>query len=297
MQGLDALVEGLFDHAGLFPPASLGMDEMLRTAARFPETLHRPRMVGNELVWTPEQGATVDDERLRAAGFDDGRALGICLVGVPREDAAEVARQVKSHVVEGPRRVTSLEVQVEDMGPTTTRTAHELRFLLGEGMRVYLEPQWSAKEWTERRDEAETCLDTLNSDAEQPRVGLKVRCAGPTALGPEDLVPIVAASVAKDRPLKATQGLHHGVAGKDPVGFLGLTVALRLHGAGVLDGSDLAACIGEEDVAAFDVSDGIAWRGRKASIGALGEAMSKVPFAIGSCSIHEPDAELKAAFG
>ena len=76
---LDHAVRGLFDHAGMFPPAALSFEDALREAAVLPDVLARPDLLQNDLVLTPEHWAKVDDEALAAADYD--RTLHVCLVG------------------------------------------------------------------------------------------------------------------------------------------------------------------------------------------------------------------------
>ena len=66
----------------------------------------------------------------------------------------------------------------------------------------------------------------------------------------------------------------------------GLLAALRLD----LPAEELEAVLTESDATAFDVADGLSWRGHEVPL-------DGVPFSIGSCSLREPDADLKRLFG
>lgn len=308
MNALDALLEGLFDYAGMFPPAALSLEEAVRESARFPDALERPDMLGADLVLRPDGLARLRTEDLAAAGFSPRRGCKICLVGVPLADAEAQARNLTTWnqeraLAKVPQSVVSLEVHAD-----LARPAHEvaaslmpLRFLLAEtDVRIYLEPAWDDATWQERFDDAFACIDATNEDGELRPVGLKVRCGGPNALSPATLARIIAAVNERELAWKATQGLHHPLVEErhgNQVGFVGLVTALRLQRAlGESFGADeSAACIAEQDPDAFTFDDGLRWRDHVVAGTALGRTL-RTRFQIGSCSLREPDEDLKRLF-
>lgn len=282
--GTEPALRGLFDHAGMFPPAQKPLADALADAAGFPATLRRPGIVGANLVLPFGQWPQLDKAALARAGF-----AGECrtaLVGVPLGQALDAARAVALHNQRTLQRpAVSLEVHADgDIDQAQVKAIVRT----AAGVPVYLEPKWT--------------LDALRTEA--PRLcrnlkaggaGLKVRCAGPKALDRPTLAAVVVAAADAAIPLKATQGLHHPVPRPGfPHGFLGLLAAFRLRQERGPAFGQVLACLAETDVQAFDLSNGIAWRGH----GVDAATLARLPaFAIGSCSLVEPDDDLMAAFG
>ncbi len=291
MHGLDGLTQRLFDYAGMFPPAALPLEEAVARSRAFPDALLRPGLLAADLVLAPEAWRMLDDH---LEGF--GRPVEVCLVGIPADEATNLAREAlawEDGLADPPRAVTALEVHFETLAQLAHVTA--VRHLVGDRMRLYVEPTWDDAAWNDRFDDLLEALDALNADVELPPIGLKFRCWGATALAPATVARVLAAVDERAIPLKATQGLHHAlVAGHEQnrIGFLGLVTALRMCEAG-LD-VDLVQVMTEQDAAAFSLDDGLAWRGHQVPLAALGA--ERVPFTIGSCSLDEPDAELSSLF-
>lgn len=277
-------LRGLFDHAGMFPPAQKPLPAALADAAAFPRLLHRPGLVGANLVLPFPQWPQLDDAALAQAGFQG--ECRVALVGVPLAQALDAARAVGLHNQRTPHRpAVSLEVHAEgDVDQAQVKALVRA----AAGVPVFLEPKWPADHL--RSEAARLCRNLKAGGA-----GLKVRCAGPTALDRPALAAALIAAADAGIPLKATQGLHHPVPRPGfPHGFLGLLAAFRLRQARGPAFGEALACLGESDVHAFTLQDGIAWRGHRVDAASL----PRLPaFAIGSCSLAEPDDDLMAAFG
>lgn len=278
-------LRGLFDHAGMFPPAAKPLPDALRDAARFAGSLARPGLVGADLVIAWKDWPRLDAAALRTAGFAH-HPCRVAVVGVAQETAAEAALAVAAHnAARADAPVVSLEVHADgDLDAAKLRTV----VAAVKGIPVFVEPRWPADRLA--RDVAHAVAVSKASGA-----GLKVRCAGASAADRPALAAAVRAVAAAGIAFKATQGLHHPVPRPGfPHGFLALLAALRLRQARGEAFRDVEACLGEADVAAFDLTDGLAWRGNSVSAAQL----ARLPaFAIGSCSLAEPDADLLAAFG
>lgn len=295
MNGLDTLTQGLFDYAGLFPPAALDLPDALRQAARAPRLRH-PHMVGADLVAPLDRLAGIGRHELYFNGFGD-TACTLAVVGVERKGLAAAVRQVRAYNrLSAPwARVVALEVHGDAFPPQALAALRSAQRSLG-GIRLYLEPRWTAARWKSGQAQLLALLRKLQG--EHP-VGLKVRCAGPTAVSRATLERLLPEAVAARIPLKATQGLHHALPHGKELGFLNLTLAVRLlqaHGA-EFPAKDLAALLRETDPAQFSFEDGAEW----GDYGLFGEtlrrAMAELPFSIGSCSLEEPDGELARLFG
>ncbi len=286
---LDNVVQGLFDHAGMFPPAAKDFQTSLADAAAFASRLQRPHLVATDMVLTSETLPQLTPHAMQEAGFEAGRTCTVCLVGVPSSQAAPVSAQVAAWnalaSVEDPAaQVTGLDVVLED------EADWDEVWLAGitlPDVARFVEPAGPPSNWVEQLDDICPRLQTEGA-------GLKWRCAGPTAVDAPTLATILEAVAHHGIAAKATQGLHHPLASEQhPFGFLSLLVALRLRQVlGEEFGhDDIQSCLKERDPAAFDFRAGIQWRNHHVGI----DAIANLPlFRVGSCSLDEPDEDLAA---
>jgi hypothetical protein len=298
MNGLDTLTAGLFDYAGLFPPAALPLQEALRESARSPK-LRRPRLVGADLVVPLAQLDALTRHDLYFTGFGDTTCT-IAVVGVHRRDLSAAVRHVKAYNRKAApwAKVVALEVHAESFPPQALQTLRAAQRGLG-GIRLFLEPQWKAAAWKARQAQMLGLLEKLKGKEGAHPVGLKVRCAGPFAASRATLQALLPDLARRGIPLKVTQGLHHALADGKEHGFLSLALAFRLlqvHGAG-FSSKSLADLLREADAKAFSFADGADWRGFGLTDATLKAALKELPFTIGSCSLDEPDGELARLFG
>jgi hypothetical protein len=288
---LELLVGGLFDYAGMFPPASLAFEEMLRTASRFGETLSRPWLVGAEAVIQADRLVGMTPDLLLSSGFASPLHARVALLG-----GLDVPEMLSETVL------VSWETKIEALDPPKVRAAAESANR--QGMRFYVEPQWAPAQWRDRVSGLAAVLGDLNKQISGPGVGLKVRGSGPTAIDAPALAAVIAAVNRAGIPFKATAGLHHPLLEPglydNQLGFLGLVAALRLQraiGPDNFDETEVVACLQSADADEFDLSEGLAWRSLYISPAELRDAAAAVPFSIGSCSLHEPDSDLVRLFG
>lgn len=315
MNGLEILVHGLFDYAGMFPPAELSLEETLKKSAAFEKDLKNPAMVKTDVVLKFADLARIEDKILEGAGISDERTMRICLLGEPlssdKDAYADAIQAVSVFNKEGidkkiRRKVVSFEVKLPE-GEKVSAAAVALDRLrrglaLGDAQ-IFVEPEWKAEDWKSRTDELFTMLDALNGDAGRAKVGLKVRGSGPMAVDTGALTHLIPLIVKRALPFKVTAGLHHPLyeSGRSdgPLGFVNLIVALRLAGGLIPHefGPDkIKECLECTEVGAFDFDDKIAWK--KSAIGTqeIYNQKQRVPFSIGACSMDEPDGELVRLF-
>lgn len=274
-------LRGLFDHAGMFPPAEKPLAEALADAAAFPRSLRRPGIVGADLVLPWGAWANLTPAALDAAGLKG--TCKVAIVGLPLAEAPAALGAARSSLVSASRiRVVSVEAHAEG-----DHAAWPLPSAV-PGLVLYVEPKWTRAQWLPN-------VGALCRTLKAQGLGLKFRCAGPNAVDAATLAAIVRAAADAGIPLKATQGLHHPVASaKHPHGFLALTAAVRFRQALGPRFDDVEGCLAEPDAKAFEVLDGIRW---KAHHVAAGRFATLPAFAIGSCSMSEPDDDLMAALG
>ncbi|MFO1532289.1 MAG: hypothetical protein ABR562_01100 [Thermoplasmatota archaeon] len=295
-EALDVLVAGIFDYAGMFPPASLELDAAIWESARSPR-LRRPHLVGADLVVSLDDLARLDEERLRMAGFGDTEArLAVVGVDVAQLPQATMAVSRKNEELAGVVRIVSLETHGINLPGTGLRDAAAAL----PDTRIYIEPRMPDSAWERNGPGIFRLLDRLASN--DATVGLKVRGSGQTAVSAATLGQILPQVVAEEVPFKATAGLHHPVVEAqygNALGFLGLAAALRLRGflKEAMPPEAIAQCVAETDPKAFAFDGGLAWRGHAVPVAALREAVRMRPFAIGSCSLREPDDDLARLFG
>lgn len=294
---LEPLLAGLFDYAGMFPPAALPFDEALATTAKFPKNLRRAGLVGNDIVLTPAALGQLDDAALEAADYRD-RPLRICLVGVPLDDAEDQAHAVVAFNEERrhatvPQSITCMEIHGTNLDGAAT-VLRNVRRTIGS-VALYFEPKWDDARTAQELPDVAGLLHGLQSDG--AAIGLKVRCDGPTALGHATLANVIVEANARRLPLKLTQGLHHPFANGrhgNVHGFLNVIAALRLQRVFRWSTEETAACLADDEPANFAWDEGLGWRDHRALMQQVMLAAAAVPFAIGSCSIAEPDDDLTA---
>lgn len=297
MSTLALLTDRLFDYAGMFPPAALPFEEALRKSAGFPDTLRRPEIRNADMVLTPDTLPRLTPEAMEAAGWAPDRPCTVCLVGVPAADLgaqADAALSWNQARTDGPfaARIVSVETTVGDdlRDPAPVRDAlAAAQASLGD-ITLCVEPRWPDAAWAQGQDRVLALLDDL------PGAGLKVRCAGPTALSHATLGKLLPEVVRRGLRLKATQGLHHPFAGDERHGnghgFLNLAVGLRM--ARVLGADTLTELLADPEPASFVFGDGLRWREHCLLAQRVHDEVRRVPFQIGSCSLDEPDADLAA---
>jgi hypothetical protein len=318
VNALDRLVDGLFDYAGLFPPAALEFEKALKTSAGAAERLKRPRIVGADFVLQYDSLDRIASPLLTASGFPKAKTFHAAVLGAAVVDAepAANAKEIEalaafneSRAAEPVRqRVVSYEIKLNLDGFERRDHARlaldRVRRELGDlPIRLYVEPDWAEDAWEDRWDWFWAALDGLNADPSLPGVCPKVRGSGPTAIEPQRLARVVEEVNARSLPFKATAGLHHPLVESErygnPLGFLGLAAALRLQralGSESFSREAVLECLAETDPGAFDFKDGLRWKDFHAPEKTIEDAVLGQPFGIGSCSLDEPDADLARLF-
>jgi hypothetical protein len=291
---LRALLAGLIDYAGLFPPAKLPLPEALANYLRFregPDAWMLGRFVcpASRLRELPD-GVSLSCSAL-ARGGDTAEAF---LAGLDADLADVAASPVSVEVLEA-----KLPVGV-------TAEVAGLRSLLREaaakveraGLAVFFEVSASDGVGVSR-------LVTELRYLSLPRpAGFKLRAGGlePSAFPTsQQVAQAVVVCLFAGVPFKATAGLHH------PFPRFGPGVQARMHGfvnlftAGVLIhaltvGADVVrAVLEDDDPAHFVFTDkGLRWRELEVSTEQIAAARQKAVLSFGSCSFDEPRDDLGA---
>ena len=298
-----ALLSGLVDYAGLFPPAALAMDAAVAESARWrrsPEAFMLGRFVAPSARL--EELARAAAPYLPSAGGDAGPLAAeadparepwrlSALVGPDlRGDASRVESFNAAHA----GRTVVDTVELKAASPSDAEAALAA---LPPTLAVFVEIPSDAP--------LEPLLDTLKARGARA----KIRTGGvmPGAIPePAEVARFVAACAAAGVPFKATAGLHHPVRAEHALtyaadspravmhGFLNVFAAAAFARAGA-GPAELEAVLKEEDAAAFRLDDRrLAWRHLAATTDEIDAARRDFAGSFGSCSFAEPVADLRA---
>jgi len=276
---LRALLEGLFDHAGLFPPAALDMEHAWR------DFLHHR---DSELGWLLG-GFVCPLARLPELLEQAGGAAGLPPLTLLADPAT-----LSHGALPADLRVKGWELRL----PAGARVEELAGWEAGLPDRAprYWEPPAA---WAPERT-SEWAAALRESGGAQ---GLKLRCGGQAAAdfpAVEQVAAMIALARDHSLPLKLTAGLHHPLRHWRPElgawmhGFLNLylaALAAQVHG---LEPRGLAPILAETRRDAFHLQgDELRWRELRFNTLEIREARRLLP-GHGSCSIDEPATDLRA---
>jgi hypothetical protein len=286
-----ALLTGLVDYAGLFPPAALSMDAAVAEYARSrrsPEAFMLGRFVvpAARLV---ELGRAAD-AHFPEPGSGEPWRLSALVGGDAHGDAARIASFNDAHA--GRAVVDAVELKA-----ASPAQADEALEVFPPGLTAFVEVPLDEN------------LDGLLTALKRRGARAKIRTGGvvPEAIPePADVARFIAACAAAGVAWKATAGLHHPVRAEQALtyepaseravmhGFLNVfaAAAFARKGAPI---EDLEAVLREQDGDAFRFdAAGLRWRQRHATTDALAAARRDFAGSFGSCSFAEPVADLRA---
>lgn len=289
-----ALLEGLIDYAGLFPPAALGMEDAVANYA----TYRRGPfgwMLGRFIVPLTRLGEfeQAAASRLPSGAGANAMAWRLSMLGSGdlAADAAAIERFNGTH--EGVR-IDALEMKFDPEAVVTDVPGVALWFEVTPG------PSLGAALW----------------QIAAAGHGVKLRTGGVTP----DLIPPVQAvaqvlfgCARAGVRMKATAGLHHPIraphrltyADDSPTalmhGFVNLFVAAAIARELVLHGypdpeaqATITAVLDEADPNAFEWDDdGVTWREHRVDAAELTAMRQQAARSFGSCSFEEPIADLR----
>lgn len=280
MSAIDSLLAGLFDYAGLYPPASLSM----RSAA---DNYFAYR--SGERAWALGRFIVNFDrlEELRSIGGGSFRGFRLSVIVTENTDWDKLVGEIQ-----GGAPIDSLEIKcgsAADVERIVPRIPRELISYFEIGM----------------NESGRTALKAMApGDARAKiRMGGVVREAFPQAA---DVAGMLEDLAALGLPFKATAGLHHPVRAcraltyqpESPQGVmhgfvnLGCAAALIYFGG---DRREATALLEEQDPSAWRISSSaIRWRDRSWSAEQISQMRSRFLIGIGSCSFEEPICDLES---
>ena len=280
-----ALMAGAVDYAGLFPPASLAMDEAIAEYRRARTGPH---------AWLVERFICPAGQLLELAGLlsatmtEDEEPWSLVVIARPTD--AGLITDFEAEMSGG----ADVSV-VETMFPEGGDAAAVVALLEVFDAVVFFEVRWQSG--------VAASLDVLAAVRESlgRALGAKVRCGGlmPEAFPPpEALAGFLVACRDRRIPVKATAGLHHPIRRVDPAtgfthhGFINLLAATALAYQGERE-AVLADVLAEHDGGAFTLdARGLTWRSHSVDAATLGGVRRDLFVWYGSCSFDEPVADL-----
>jgi len=286
-----ALLAGLVDYAGLFPPAALTIDAAVAEYARWrrsPEAFMLGRFVvpAARLV---ELGRAAD-VHLPEPGTGEPWRLSALVGADPHVDAALVEAFNDS-------RAGRAVVDTVELKAANPAQADDALAALPPGLTAFVEVPLAEP------------LDAMLATLKQRGARAKLRTGGvvPEAIpDPGEVARFIAACAAAGVAWKATAGLHHPVRCERALGYETTSPRAVMHGflnvfaAAVFarSGASLAqldAVLREQDGEAFRLGDeGLGWRKLHAATSAVAATRRDFAGSFGSCSFAEPVADLRA---
>jgi hypothetical protein len=317
--GFQALMGGLIDYAGLFPPAELPLDSAIRNYARYrrePDAW----MLGRFII--PARKLP-ELEPYLAELFSTGEPPTLSVLGRGGATAAEfftgLAADLAAITEFRARQVTRARIEVFEtrlpFDVLKLRDAGAWRALLAEtadrlggcacGPLVPYYELMLDNEWRASLSVFLPTLAEVNTARTGPTAsaGLKLRCGGveaPAFPAAESVAVVIAQCRANGVALKCTAGLHHPLRHhNDGVkthmhGFINVFGAGLLAYVHALDAAAIEPILLEQSAAAFTLDDnGLRWQSLAASVEQIAAARQQVT-SFGSCSFDEPREDLRA---
>ncbi len=278
-----ALMTGLVDYAGLFPPAGLGMLEAVR---RYREYLAGPDRWALGRFVVPAARLAEFEESFKEVCCGEREpvwGLSVLGTGVFERDAEGIRGLARGAVL-----VESLEIKAAD-----AQEAERVLSEFGAEIPVYVEF-------------APGQTDTMLPVLARSGARAKIRTGGVSAeaFPLEEAVADFLLACARARvKFKATAGLHHAVRGDYKLTYEAESAQAMMHGfANVFLAAALALREAEKralletlEVREFSFDDkGVRWLGFELSAEEIAAARREFAMSYGSCSFEEPVGEARA---
>ena len=296
LKAIDALLAGLVDYAGLFPPASEDMRTALENYAsylqssdrkalgRFIVPLRRLKEFEDEGEGILPRGPDSEPCRLSVLIADDVHAAGEEML---KFNCRHWSGSPGGHAV-------------IDVAELKASTAAEI-----ESQRAELPPFFTPYFEIPIQGDISPLVKALAVVGSRA----KIRTGGVTPEAfprAEQIIGFITACRREGVPFKATAGLHHPIRGSyrltyEPdsptgkmYGFLNMFLAAALVYAGESEETALAA-LEEDDPSKFSFgADAIVWRGKRIDAEQIRASRAEFAISFGSCSFREPVDELES---
>jgi hypothetical protein len=298
--GLRALLFGILDYAGLFPPAKLPLDQALRNYARYRREADT-WMLGRFVIPAARLGelAAYHEDPLRS-----GPTFVFTALGRSGETIQEFLAGLKSDLQDIStfrtrlgERVDMLEARLpadlaDPRTPDSVQVLNQIvRYVDSAGLRLFIEASGRPGGLLEQ-------MARLRAEP----VGFKLRCGGLEASAfpsSEQIAAVLRACLDAGVPFKATAGLHHPLPRFDSAlkvrmhGFVNLFLAGVLAHARNLSAEQIVQVLNDDRPEHFTFDDeGASWRNVRATTAEITAARRDAVLSFGSCSFDEPREDL-----
>jgi hypothetical protein len=322
-QSVEALLKGVIDYAGLFPPAKLPLEQAIRSYARYREDAE-DWMLGRFIC---PAGRLSELDRYQEL-FTHGRPFVFSALGRGGNTGADFLDGLGADLKEittfcnrhGPRVVVDvyearLPVDVLSEGDPTLafELLEDIAGAIERDGPPALKPFFECPLRQEWRAEIEVFLLALATEARQAvashrhrshHPGFKLRCGGTEAAAfptTQQVAFVLERARAHAVPIKLTAGLHHPLHHLDRElgvmmhGFLNVLVGAVLGATHHLEEDALREILETTDVNLFAFDNtGVSWGDLSADEGEIGACRHGVVLSFGSCSFDEPRDHLRA---
>ena len=308
-RSLRTLLDGVFDYAGLFPPAQLDMP-------RACEEFARQRM--GEHAWISTR-IVCPSSRLEELSAHAALMPGTHATSGYREMADTIEPWRISALL--PSDAAGLERGLDDIDAFNERHADEgggLAFVDQVELKL-TDPGFFDDAMEAIPEDLLPCFEIPVIDADcrglvaalsGDSAAAKIRCGGVTESlipSPSEVAGFIHACRHAAVPFKATAGLHHPVRAEQALtyepdapravmhGFLNLFMAAALVAHAKLSETDTIRVLEETDPHAFSFTETHAsWRDHSIGLVEIAKARESVALGIGSCSVQEPLQDLRS---
>lgn len=311
-----ALLGGILDYAGTFPPAQLPLSDALKESVAFRDTGKHPWLSTRMALGMRDLQQVTQEMLLSIAG--PGTTWVFTAIATNGDEATRgtYLRSMESdlEVIDGfnevgrhgicRRFINAYETKLPSQPQIAMQAVGELRRLLemhAKGIRPIFEIDLSGP-WRERlAGVAQSIQNRLENDNKRvSRPGLKVRTGGTGSASAEQLCRVIFLCASHSMCFKATQGLHEALTHDGAFGFLNVFSALNYHwilGESKFGEIEMLELLSDQDPGAFEFGDRyLRWRDHRISIDEIEAARQEHQGCFGSCSLSEPDESLARFF-
>jgi len=309
---LRALLSGIIDYAGMFPPARLDLKPALENYCRYRRDSDA-WMLGRFVC--PASHLAECGRALEDGGADGPLPLVALASGWDALGADMQLIDAFQQQQRGRAAVTVLEAKLPDAPggilPPLLRDHWQTKLIdvapilggLAHDTAIFVEAP-AGGHWLARLSAAIEAIAEFNSKEPERRLGFKLRCGGleASAFPPTEQVALALALCREmDVPFKATAGLHHPIRRFDAGVQTTMHGFINVFGAGILLNASglglqpLLQILDDEDASSFHF-DAAEFRWRDASVATADIAThrGRSMISFGSCSFDEPRDDLRA---
>jgi hypothetical protein len=321
-RSLRALLSGVLDYAGLFPPARLPLRQAIQNYVAYLRDGDGPGWMLGRFICPAAQLPQLD---ALFTEFGEPMRAGwrLSVLGRATDNEADFKqgalldfREIRELVgrLSGRMHIDAFETRLPPGVLTAGKPALDrcLTFidevwgrlplqLPREGPSLYLEAPLG-HDWRNEISTLAACVSERRRIS--PHVALKIRTGGVEATqfpAVEQVARFICACRDAGVPFKATAGLHHPLrhhsteVGTRMHGFINVLTAAILALEARLSAMRLEELLEDGDAAQFSFEDhGLSWREHRASYSQIIDARHRFAVSFGSCSLMEPVDDLRA---